>query len=51
MDNPEKLALLGTQDTGRRQQNKKPIKKTFKNKRATAKCWTSLYTKHRQKTQ
>jgi hypothetical protein len=38
MDNPEKLATLGTQDTGRRQ-----IKQ--KTQHRTAKCWTSLYVK------
>ena len=38
MDNPEKLATLGTQDTVRRQ-----IKQ--KTQHRTAKCWTSLYAK------
>ena len=39
MDNPEKLATLGTQDTARRQIKQKTQHRT------TAKCWTSLYAK------
>jgi hypothetical protein len=36
MNNPEKIATLGTQDTGRR-------KTKEKSQHRTAKCWTSLY--------
>ena len=32
MDNPEKLTLLGTQDTGRRQTKQKNNKENFKKK-------------------
>jgi len=39
MDNPEKLATLGTQDTARRKIKQKTQYRT------TAKCWTSLYAK------
>jgi hypothetical protein len=39
MDNPEKIATLCTQDTGRRKTKQKTQHRT------TAKCWTSLYAK------
>jgi hypothetical protein len=43
MDNAEKLATLGTQDTRRRQKKKKKKKKKNQKTPQDNMCWTPLY--------